>query len=174
MPGPSRCAWGGMTPSAPCSTTSAPVGTGVNCGSSTRGGSSRWIPPSLSSATHRTPRFTFWRVSSDALLRVALCARNSAAWPPRVVVGVYDCSLAGKNPPMPLARSSSSSRAHRNKLCARAVDYPVSGNGHRRGGWARRRGCAEERRQPRCRGIMIQWMGLLNCLKHVWDRRSRI
>jgi hypothetical protein len=61
-----------------------------------------------------------------------------AAVPPRVVVGIYDCSLAGKNPPMPFARPFFSCRAHQDEALCRVTGLPVPGNGRRQAGFARR------------------------------------
>ena len=61
-----------------------------------------------------------------------------AAVPPRVVVGVYDCPLAGKNPLMSFARPSFLSRAHKDEALCPVAGLPVSGNGRCHTGFARR------------------------------------
>ena len=61
-----------------------------------------------------------------------------AAVPPRVVVGVYDCPLAGKNPLMSFTRPSFLSRAHQDEALCPVAGLPVSGNGRCHTGFARR------------------------------------
>jgi hypothetical protein len=62
-----------------------------------------------------------------------------AAVPPRVMVGVYDCSLDGNNPLMPFARPSFLSRAHQDEALCPVAGLPVPGNGRYHAGFARRR-----------------------------------
>jgi hypothetical protein len=62
-----------------------------------------------------------------------------AAVPPRVVVGVYDCPLAGKNSLMPFARPSFLSRAHQDEASCPVAGLPMPDNGRCHTGFARRR-----------------------------------